>query len=159
MHAARGPTLVWNGLADTVVAMEKTPPPFFEDLRTRTVKLRGKEDNVFETGFTPGASHRPHFVTKPVALWLHKQLAFPNWTTAGIEEMPETHISEWAVANGVFIDKGYASEEREGGVRALGTDVPGFTHEELSVFSEEEWQKQKPRLIQEEWEAAARAAK
>jgi dienelactone hydrolase len=159
LHAARGATLVWNGLADTVVGMEKTPPPFFEDLRARTVKLRGKADNVFDTGFTPAVSHRPHFVTKSVALWLHRQLAFPNWTAAGIEAMPETHISEWAAANGVFIDKGYASEDREGGVRALGTGVPGFTREELSVFSEAEWQKQKTRLIQEEWEAAARAAK
>ena len=160
LHAARGRTLVWNGLADTVVGMENTPPSFFDDLRSRVVKLRGKADNVFETGFTPDVSHRPHFVTKPVALWLEKQVAFPNWTTAGIEAMPETHISEWAAANSVFIDKGYASEDREWRrALALGTGVPGFTREELSVFSEEEWQQQKARLIQEEWEAAARAAK
>jgi dienelactone hydrolase len=160
LHAARGPALVWNGLADTVVGMEKTPPPFFEDLRRRTLQMRGgNAENLFETGFTPEVSHRPHFVTKPVALWLHKQLAFPNWNEAAIVAMPETHISEWAASTGVFIDKGYASEDREGGIRALGTDVPGYTREELSVFSEDEWQKQKTRLIQEQWEVAARAAK
>jgi hypothetical protein len=159
LHAARGPTLIWNGLADTVVAMDKTPPPFFEDLRTRVAKLRGNTEGIFETGFTPGASHRPYFVTKPVALWLEKQLDFPNWTAAQIEAMPESHISEWAAANKVFIDKGYASEDREGGIHALGADIPGLTRETLSVFTEEEWQQQKPRLILESWEAAARAAK
>lgn len=52
---------------------------------------------------------------------------------------------------GVFIDKGYASEDHEGGIRALGEGVPDFTREELSVFSEEEWQKEKTRLIQKSW--------
>ena len=158
LHAARGPTLIWNGLADTVVNMDRTPPPFFDDLRARTVKLRGKADGVFETGFTPAASHRPFFVTKPAALWLAKQLHFPNWSAADIEAMGETHISEWAAASGVFMDKGYVSEDREGGTRALGTGVPGFTRESLSVFSDDEWQAQKHRLIIEDWESAACAA-
>jgi dienelactone hydrolase len=159
LHAARGPTLVWNGLADTVVSMDKTPPPFFEDLRTRVAKLRGNEEGIFETGFTPGASHRPYFVTKPVALWLKKQLNFPTWTAEQIEAMPESHVSEWAAANKVFIDKGYASEDREGGVQALGANVPGLNRETLNVFTADEWEQQKPRLILESWEAAARAAK
>ena len=159
LHAARGPTLIWNGLADTVVNMDRTQPPFFDDLRTRTVRLRGKADGIFDTGFTPAASHRPFFVTKPAVLWLARQLRFPNWDLEKITAMSETHISEWAAANGVFMDKGYVSEDREGGVRALGTGVPGFTRESLTVFSEEEWQAQKQRLIIEAWESAARAAK
>lgn len=159
LHAARGPALIWNGLADTVVNMDKTPPPFFDDLRARTVKLRGKADGIFETGFTPDVGHRPHFVTKPNALWLHRQLHFPNWSEAGIAEMPETHIGEWAAASGVFVDKGYIAEDREGGTRALGAGIPGFMRESLSVYSEDEWQAQKQRLILEAWEAAARAAK
>ena len=159
LHAARGPTLIWNGLADTVVNRDRTPPPFFDDLRTRTVRLRGKADGIFDTGFTPAASHRPFFVTKPAVLWLARQLRFPNWDLEKITAMSETHISEWAAANGVFMDKGYVSEDREGGVRALGTGVPGFTRESLTVFSEEEWQAQKQRLIVEAWESAARAAK
>ena len=159
LHAARGPTLIWNGLADTVVNMDRTQPPFFDDLRTRTVRLRGKADGIFDTGFTPAASHRPFFVTKPAVLWLARQLRFPNWDLEKITAMSETHISEWAAANGVFMDKGYVSEDREGGVRALGTGVPGFTRESLTAFSEEEWQAQKQRLIIEAWESAARAAK
>lgn len=157
LHAARGATLIWNGLADTVVNMQNTPPPFFDDMRARTVKLHGKSDGLFETGFTPDASHRPFFVTKPVVLWLAKQLQFPNWNSEKIAAMGETHISEWAAANNVPMDKGYIAEDREGGVRALGTAVPGFTRESLSVFSEEEWQAQKDRLVIESWEAAARA--
>jgi len=159
LHASRGATLIWNGLADAVVNMPNTPPPFFDDLRARAVKLRGNADGIFETGFTPDVSHRPHFVTKSNLLWLHRQLHFPNWTEAAIAAMPETHISEWAAANGVFMDRGYLAEDREGGIRALGDGVPGFTRESLSVFSDEEWQSEKQRLVIESWEAAARAAK
>ena len=64
---------------------------------------------------------------------MKKQLDFPSWTTAQIEAMPESHISEWAAANKVFIDKAYASEDREGGIQALGTDMPSLTRETLSL--------------------------
>ncbi|MDQ3624912.1 MAG: prolyl oligopeptidase family serine peptidase [Verrucomicrobiota bacterium] len=127
LHAARGPALLYNGLADTVVNMHNTPPRFFEDLRERTVQLRGKADGVFEAGFVPAASHRPFFVTRPVALWLEEQLDFPNWTMRELQAMPETHIAEWAAANSVTMDKAYATGEREGGTRALGAGVPGLS--------------------------------
>ena len=80
LNAARGATLVWNGRVDTVVDMPHTQEPFFEDLRARAVKIRGTAENAFEFGFTDGGSHRPYFVTKPVALWLEQHLDFPNWT-------------------------------------------------------------------------------
>ena len=155
LHAARGPTLIWNGLADTVVAMDKHGEPFFKDLRERTVRLRGKADGVFETGFTSAASHRPYFLTRPVALWLEKQLDFPNWTEASIQSMPETHISEWAQRYGIAMDKLYAAEDREGGTPALGSDVPGYSREDLSVFSPPEWEARKRELILDSWVEAA----
>jgi pimeloyl-ACP methyl ester carboxylesterase len=37
LHAGRGPTLIYNGLEDSVVNSPKTGPPFFADLRDRTV--------------------------------------------------------------------------------------------------------------------------
>jgi dienelactone hydrolase len=158
LHAFRGPTLVYNGLDDEIVRHDpRGPEAFFKDLQERTARLSGKPESVFRTGFQPGAGHRPWFVTKPVALWLEQQLHFPNWTPESIEQMPVTHVSEWAKANGVEIDKAYATEIREGGAIALGTGVPALTREQLSVFSEEQWGREKDRLTYEAWLNAARA--
>lgn len=158
LHAARGPALIYNGLADTVVNMPKTPPPFFEDLRERVIKMGANPGNVFETGFVPAASHRPYFVTRPVALWLEKQLDFPNWTAASIAKMPETHISEWARQNDIPMDKLYVTEEREGGARAVGDQIPGYRREDLGVFTPEEWEGVKQKYVFESWVDAARKA-
>jgi dienelactone hydrolase len=157
LHASRGPTLVYNGLEDTTVAIPQRGEALFRDLRERVVKLRGDTAGVFETDFVPGAGHRPYFVTRPVALWLERQLDFPKWTQESIQAMPETHISEWALANGVEMDPLYSNEHREGGVRALGTEVPGLTREDLSVFSAEEWGRRRERLIYETWLRKAKA--
>ena len=156
LHASRGATLLFNGLQDTTVSITTHGPEFFADMHRRTAALRGSEKGLFDYGFTTGA-HRPYFVTKPVARWLHKQLSFPEWTNESIEAMPETHISEWAQANGAELDRLYASEEREGATRALGTGVPVPSRSDLSVFSPREWEKQKDHLIYEAWLKAARA--
>lgn len=156
LHAARGATLAYNGLRDTTVSITTHGKPFFDDLHQRTEKLRGSAKGLFEYEFTEGA-HRPYFVTKPVARWLHRQLDFPNWTDTGIAAMPTTHISEWAKANGVELDRLYATEEREGGTPALGTGIPALSRQDLSVFTSEQWERQKDRLIYESWLKAARA--
>lgn len=155
LHAARGPTLVWNGRADTVVGMEKTQEPFFNDLKERAVAMRGTTNDAFEFGFTDGASHRPYWLTRPVVLWLEQQLDFPRWSSADIRTLPETHVSAWSRRTGVSIDRVYASEEREGGTRAVGDHVPGFERESLSVFSPAAWEANKAQLLFEEWTAAS----
>jgi dienelactone hydrolase len=159
MHAARGPTLIYNGLADTVVNMDKTPPSFFNEMRERTVRLRGSAEGVFDTLFLEAVSHRPLFVTRPAALWLEGHLDFPNWTGESIRGMGQTHISEWANANHVAMDKGYVSEEREGGTMALGTGTPGYERESLSVLKPEQWEKRKGEFAFEAWADAARRAR
>jgi hypothetical protein len=156
LHAARGPTLLYNGLQDDTVSITKHGKPFFDDLRRRTEKLRGSSKGLFEYEFTEGA-HRPYFVTRPVAQWLERQLDFPNWTEADIAAMPVTHISEWARANGVELDRLYATEEREGGTPALGAGIPALSRRDLSVFTPEQWEREKDRLIYESWLKAARA--
>jgi dienelactone hydrolase len=158
MHASRGPTLVYNGLADTVVSIPDHAEAFFADLRQRAERLRGSSAKLFDVGFLPDASHRPFFVTRPVALWLDRQLDLPAWSPADIEAMPETHIGPWAEARGVAIDRLYATEEREGGTRALGADVPAIDRNALFVFSPEEWERRKDRLIYESWVDRAKAA-
>jgi Prolyl oligopeptidase family len=156
MRAAIGPTLVFNGTADTVVGIPPNGKELLADLPQRTAALRGSSEGIFETGWKQGTSHRPYFVTRPVALWLERHLGFPNWSAAQIEAMPTTHISEWAAANSVPMDRLYADELREGGARALGTGVPALSRSQLSVFSDEEWDKQKERMIYETWIREAR---
>ena len=158
LHAARGPTLIWNGRSDTVVGMPETQDSFFTDLRKRVIARRGTETGVFEFGFVANASHRPYFLTRPVVQWLDQQIRFPNWNQATIQALPETHISAWSQSTGVMLEKSYASEEREGGTLALGTEVPGVTRESLSVFPAVEWEQVKADLIFATWTERARAA-
>ncbi len=158
LQASRGPTLIYNGLADSVVAIDKHGEPFFADLRQRTIELQGGADGVFDTGFVAQASHRPYFVTRPVALWLEQHLDMPNWTAESLAAMPTTRIAQWAQKYGVSMDKLYATEEREGGTPALGDDVPGFQREDLSVFTPEQWHSHKQELVFETWVDAARLA-
>jgi dienelactone hydrolase len=161
LHASRGATLVYNGLEDTTVAIPRFGEPYFQELQQRVAKLRGTSERVFDTGFVPGAGHRPYFVTKPVALWLERQLDFPNWTEDSIRAMPETHISEWAKQHRIEMDPLYSTEHREGGTPALGTGVPGYTRTDLSVFSAAEWERRRDQMIHEMWlrEAKARIAR
>lgn len=149
LHASRGPTLIFNGSEDTVVAIPTHGEAFFGDLRRRTTQLRGASNDVFDFGFEPGVSHRPFFVTRPVGAWLQNRLRFPNWTD--VISAPETHISEWAQAQHVEMDPNYTTEEREGGTRAVGADVPGLSRNQLSVYSADDWAKRKDRLTYESW--------
>jgi hypothetical protein len=121
-------------------------------------RLRGAEAGLFETGFVAGASHRPYFVTRPVAQWLERELGFPVWSADDIASMPETHISQWARSEGVAMDPLYATEHREGGARALGSGVPGIGRHQLNVFSPDEWRRRKRTLIYERWIEEARSA-
>ncbi|MHC4595271.1 MAG: alpha/beta hydrolase family protein [Planctomycetota bacterium] len=157
LHATRGPTLVFNGLEDTVVAIPTHGKSFFDNLQDRVARLLGTREGVFEADFVAHVSHRPFFVTEPVALWLERNLDFPLWTPETIRAMPTTHISEWVKAENVAVDSRYATEEREGGLRALGAGVPGLSRSQLSVFTEEQWQRQKDRLIYETWVRKARS--
>ena len=131
LHAERGPTLVYNGLQDTTVAIPTHGPEFFEDMWKRAAKVHGGTEGLFEYKFDTGA-HRPWFVTRPVARWFEKQLDFPNWTDADIARLPVTHISEWAAKNKVDMDRLYVTEEREGGAMAIGTGVPGLSRRDLA---------------------------
>jgi hypothetical protein len=125
--------------------------PFFADLRRRTIALRGNADSVFDYAFEKGASHRPYFLTRPVALWLERTLDFPNWTEAGIRAMPVTRIGDWGRERGVELDRGYAIEMRESGTPALGEDVPAPTREQLCVYQPAEWNEKKPLLTIDHW--------
>lgn len=157
LHASRGPTLIYNGTEDTTVAIPTYGEAHLRGVRERTAKLRESDQGLFETVFHPGTGHRPYFVTRPVAQWLERQLDFPNWTPAAIEALPETHIAEWAKRNAVPMDPLYSTEHREGGTRALGTNVPALNRDALCVFSAEEWTTRKASMIHESWLREAKA--
>lgn len=157
LHASRGRTFIFNGMLDRVVTSEPLGPEgFFQDLRKRTIALRGTDQNLFEFGFEPRAGHRPYFVTRPAALWLQRQLHFPNWTEAAVAGMPETHIGEWAEREHVYIEPAYATEERESGIRALGTGIPGVAREQLNAIPVDQWEKGKDQFVYENWIAQAK---
>ena len=157
LHASRGPSLIYNGLEDNVVNIPNHGRPFFQDLRERTIELMGGEANVFDVGFLKGASHRPHFVTRPVVLWLESHQGFPNWSDQDIREMPETRIGSWAEKYSVETDPGYATEIREFGTTALRDDIPGVDRSLLNVFPDTEWEAQKHTLVHEKWRERVRA--
>jgi hypothetical protein len=158
LHAARGPTFIWNGRVDQVITPQKNFEPFFDDLRARTIALHGSSDNVFEYGFKDGVGHRPSFLEKPAAAWLARQLRFPRLNEAAIRALPETHISEWLRQNHLVADAAYIDEVREGGTQAIGTNVPGYRREDLDVFTPAAWEARKAQFTFSAWAKAAKAA-
>ena len=158
LNQQRGATFIINGTVDPLVVAPNTLEPFFEDLRNRTAAISGTRNGLFETYWIPDAGHRPNFVTKPAALWLERQMHFPNWTESSIEAMTEVHISEWAAQTGAHIGVSFANERSEGGVRALAADVPSIPREQLQAVPNADWQQHKDNYIWESWVERARAA-
>ncbi len=158
LHAARGPTLIWNGRRDLTIVPPKTYEPFFDDLRARTAQLHGGLSGVFDYGFQDDTGHRPGWLERPAMLWLAQHFGFPNWHEAEIRAMPTTHVLEWVEQNHIPADQTYMVELMEGGTRALSDHVPGYQREDLSVFTPAEWEEHKPGLTFAAWTAAAHAA-
>ena len=155
LHAARGSTLVINGTADDVVSIPRMGATFFDDLRLRTVAVHGSDKNVFDVMWVDGGGHRPYFLTRPAALWLQQRLHFAH----PMDQLGETHISEWAEKNHVPVDKLYATELREGGTRAMGTGIPALPHDDMNALPVDRWDRDKQKYVYETWlkEAKSRA--
>ena len=158
LNADRGPMLVMNGLADTVMDIPHHGPDWFADVRARAIALRGTDKDMFTTIFYPGISHRTSWVDRDGVAWLGKQIHFANWTSKDIATEPVTHVSTWARANNVYISKNYMREDREGGLDALGSGFPGIKREDLMVLPDAAWTANKGRLTYEAWAAKAMAA-
>jgi len=158
LNQSRGSTLIINGTEDPVILSLNTQEPFFARLRQRTAAITGTHAGLFETYWIQGAGHRPNFVTRPAALWLYRQLRFPNWTEAEIRSFGEEHISEWSARTGAHIGEHFQTELSEGGVRALTTNVPNVSRNELEAVPIGEWQQHKDEFVWESWVARARAA-
>lgn len=158
LNAQRGPMLVMNGEADTVMDIPHHLQDWFDKVRARAIAVRGTDANMFTTVFYPGVSHRPSWENRDGVEWLNQQIHFSIWTEKEIEAMPTTHISSWAKANNVDITASYMREDREGGIDALGTGLPGIKREDLMVLPEADWLAMKDQLTYEAWAAKTAAA-
>ena len=156
MHASRGPTLVFNGMEDTVVAIPLDAQDFFRRRLQIHQQLLLKTTPLDRAILVPNVSHRPFFVTRPVVQWLEDKLDLPNWSDKDIQNMGDTLISEWAESHNVPMDPNYSSHDRTGGTRALGRGVPGLTREQLSVFDADSWETHKEAFVLESWVDTAR---
>lgn len=158
LQALRGPTFIYNGTADTVVAIPQHGPEFFADLRRRTIALLDSDHNVFTYAFDPGASHRPAWV-KPLAIeWLADQLHFSNWTSKTIPHLPIIRIGAWAQANGVHFNKSSLRPDRDSGLISINVGAPLLTPEQLSVLPRAQWEQRRAEFVYSSWAKAAIAA-
>jgi pimeloyl-ACP methyl ester carboxylesterase len=151
LNQRRGPTLIMNGTVDGIVTSVHSDEQFFEGLRERAEAITGTKAGIFETYWFPGAGHRPNFVTRAGALWLYRELHFPNWTEAKINSFGEVHVIEWSAKTGAHVGQSFQKELSEGGLRALTTDVPNVPREELQAVPIEEWRQQKEDFVWESW--------
>lgn len=136
LQAAHAASFVYNGAEDRVVQIPSHSAAFFGDLQRRAARLHGGAGGVFTFGFGANAGHRPWFVTRPVA-----------------------RVADWARASGASVDRGYDTELREGGTRALAPiRLPALSRAQLSVFTPAAWRREESELIYEMWVARAEAA-
>jgi len=158
LNAERGPMLVMNGLADTVMDIPHHPPSWFEEVRARAIAIRGTDKNMFTTVFYPGVSHRPSWVNRDGAEWLEKNIHFAMWTEQEIESMPVIKVAKWTEETGVPIGKNESRDDREGGIEALAAGLPGIQRQDLMVLPDADWESLKEQLTYEAWAAKASAA-
>ena len=167
LNAMRGPTLIMNGAGDGVMGIPDRDPKWFDQQRDKLLKECREANhgsiacaNVF-TSILYGkeVGHRPSWVNKDGVKWLNAQLHFPFWSTDKIiDAQGTTHISTWIHANNIAISRNYIPEEREGGLNAVGTGLPGIPREQLMVLPEADWQRLKPQLTYEAWAEKTMAA-
>jgi dienelactone hydrolase len=159
LQADRGPTYVMNGAADKVLNIPVHNAAWFADMRRRVIALHGSDHNVFTTIFYPNVDHRTSWVTRDGVKWLNDQLHFASWnTTEKIGAQGLTHISTWIAVNHVDISKNYLREDREGGLDAVGTGLPGIPREDLMVLPDADWQHLKDQIVWQRWETKTLAA-
>jgi hypothetical protein len=155
LQALRGPTFIFNGTADTVVAIPQHGPDFFNNLRSRTIALLGSDRNVFTTAFDEGASHRPAWINLVCAAWLADNLRFANWNRKKIAKLPTIRIGDWAKANGVDFNKSAQRVDRDAGLVSVDVGVPHLTPEQLSVLPRNEWERRRTEFVYSSWVKAA----
>ncbi len=158
LNAKRGPTLIINGDRDDVVDIVHHEKDWFEQLRRQTIEKLGSSKNVFDFEFQSGGGHAPYFITRPAALWLEDKLKFPKWDRKTMANLPETHIEEWAVRNGIVTQKDSWFQHNEGSMIALGSNIPAVPRADLHAIPEVVWDSRIRDYVYETWVERAKAA-
>ena len=158
LNAERGPMYIMNGTVDTVMDIPHHEQPWFDEVKARTIAVRGTDKDMFTTVFYPGASHRPSWENRDAALWLNANIHFGIWTDKEIAAMPTVKVSDWAEKNGVTVGKNEMREAYEGGIDALDVGLPNIKREDLMVLPDADWVAMKDQLTYEAWAAKASAA-
>jgi dienelactone hydrolase len=158
MRTRSGPTLLMNGTEDHLITTFNELEPFFVGLRDRIAAVTGSRTNLPETIWYEQVGHRPSFMDRDAALWLNKQLHFPNWTDAQIGSFPTIRAADWVTQTGVRISKGYIVEQKEGGINALDLHLPSLTREQLTAVPEPLWQRDRTLYTLPGWIPHALAA-
>jgi dienelactone hydrolase len=157
LNARRGNTFILNGTADTVVDIPHHEQDFFDAMKLRTEAINGGPTGVFETAFDPGASHRPNWITRPVAEWLGRNLNFPNWPQTKIATLPLEPIRDWAARVGYPLGKSGDRDDRDAGLQAIAANVPLLTQDQLNILSPSEWERRKAEFVYKTWVERAEA--
>ncbi len=162
LNAERGPMLIMNGSDDTVMDMAHHPPEWFAQVRERALALVGPDSpaarNMFTTVVYPGISHRTSWVDRQGVAWLNDQIHFAIWDAKTIASTPTTHIGQWVKANNVYLAAGFAREDRDAGLNALGLNFPGIRREDLLALPQAEWVRNKDRLTYAAWAEKTKVA-
>jgi dienelactone hydrolase len=151
-------TLIMNGTADGLITKFNEQQPWFDALRDRIHNPQLSGEHLPEIIFYKDVGHRPSFVNRDAALWLHHQLHFPNWTDAQINAFPTITAHRWSIANHVPINKPYDTEASEGGVEALDLHLPGIPRAQLQAIPEALWQSDRALFTFDGWLTHALAA-
>ena len=164
LNAERGPMLVENGSNDTVMDIPHRTPEWFTAMHDQTAKLLesigAPTSDLFTIHVDRDKSHRTAWVERTGVAWLNNQIHFTNWTATDIAKMPTTHIATWITAQNIpwAISNGYMREDREGGLDALGTDIPGIPRDDMTVLPDADWERLRTELIYEFWADKMKAA-
>jgi len=151
-HARIGPTLLLNGRLDMLVGRRHQFDDYFADQTTRVSALTGPIATPVEWHFFDNAGHRPSWMTPMAAQWIHAHLHLPFWSSTSVASLGQTHIAEWAATTESTINTGYADEQREGGILAVGSGFPGISRDQLQAVPLEEWKKNVGLYVWEGWQ-------
>lgn len=132
-----GPTLVINGAADTILEPDEGGAGFVREVRATLAGARRILDDAGierELGehWVPNACHRPYFLTHAPAAWLQRHLV-PEHARHAVRP-GITVFGDWADANGIELEKLYATEARQRGTRCVDIGAVYYAPEELACF-------------------------
>ncbi|MBN1291227.1 MAG: acetylxylan esterase, partial [Candidatus Latescibacteria bacterium] len=137
--APHAPTLFMCGTKDAIIDPGEDGAAVVRELQTtiagaQTILDRAGIDGIIESDLTPGAGHRPFFLSHTAVKWMQKYLM----TSQNRKSVPSTTISfgEWVDSQGQQIEELYNTERNERGLQAVDSGAIYRDPKELACFPE-----------------------